>query len=119
ESPDFRLVAMAVAPKFKADAKDIPIGVPLLRRGETISVRVMAFRRDGFNGDIELSIENPPPGLLFGGDRIQSGKSTAYILLTAAEDAPAFAGPIRLVGRAKIGGKELVREARGGTMRFP
>ena len=41
------------------------------------------------------------------------------ILLTAAEDAPDFAGPVRLVGKAKIGDKERVREVRGGTMIFP
>jgi hypothetical protein len=119
ETPDFHLVAMTLAPKLKADAKNIEIGVPLLRRGETIPVRVMAFRQDGFGGDIELSIENPPPGLLFDGDTIPAGQNSDFILLTAAEDAPAFAGPIRLVGKAKIGNKELVREARGGTMIFP
>ena len=119
EAPDFRLAAMSVVPRLKADAKNIDIGVPLLRRGETIAVRVMAFRRDGFNGDIQLSIENPPPGLIFDGDRLEAGKNFTFILLTASEDAPAFAGPIRLVGKAKVGDKELVREARGGTMVFP
>ena len=119
ESPDFRLVAMVIAPKYKADAKDVPVGVPLLRRGETLPVRVMAFRRDGFNGEIELSISNPPPGLRFDGDRIDAGKNTDIILLTATEDAPAFAGPIRLAGKATIGGQEVIHEARGGTMLFP
>ena len=119
ESPDFRLVAMVIAPKFKADAKDVPVGVPLLRRGETLPVRVMVFRRDGFNGDIELSITNPPQGLRFDGDRIDSGKNSDTILLTATEDAPAFAGPVRLVGKATIGGQEVVRQAQGGTMLFP
>jgi hypothetical protein len=119
ETPDFRLVAQMLAPKFKADAKDIPIGVPLLRRGESLPVRIMAFRRDGFNGDIELSLESPPPGLRFDGDRIESGKNSAVILLTAASDAPAFAGPIKLIGRVKLGETELVREARGSTMIFP
>jgi hypothetical protein len=118
ERPDFRLAAMAVVPKYKADAKNIDIGVPLLRRGETIPVRVMAFRRDGFAGDIQLEIENPPPGLVFEGDRIEAGRNFAFILLTATEDAPAFAGPLRLVGRAKAGDRELVREARAGTMVF-
>jgi hypothetical protein len=119
ETPDFRLIAQTVAPKFKADAKDIPISMPLLRRGETIPIRVMAFRRDGFNGDIQLALENPPPGLLFDGDYIPAGKNSDFVLLTAAENAPAYAGPIKLVGKAKIGDKELIREARGGTLVFP
>lgn len=119
EAPDFRLVAQALVPKYKADAKNIDIGVPFLRRGETIPVRVMAFRRDGFNGEIHLAIENLPPGLVFEGDRIEAGKNSDFILLTATEDAPVFAGPIKLAGKAKVGDKELVREARGGTMIFP
>ncbi len=119
ESPDFRLVAQSLAPKLKADAKNIDIGIPLLRRGETLPVRVMAFRRDGFNGDIMLSIENPPPGLVFDGDVIASGKNSTVILLSATEDAPAFVGPLQLVGQAQIGDKELSRPARAGTMVFP
>lgn len=119
EAPDFRLAAVKVEPKYKADAKNLDIGVPVLRRGETMALRVMAFRRDGFNGDIELAIENPPPGLIFEGDKIPAGQSSDFILLTAAEDAPDFAGPVRLIGKAKIGDKERVREVRGGTMIFP
>lgn len=118
-APDFRLVAQALVPKYKADAKNIDIGVPFLRRGETVPVRVMAFRRDGFNDEIRLAVENPPPGLVFQGDHIDAGKNADFILLTATEDAPAFAGPIKLVGKAKVGEKELVREARGGTIIFP
>ena len=118
-APDFRLAAQTLSPKYKADAKDIPIGPVVLRRGETIPVRVMAFRQDGFKGAIELSIENPPPGLRFEADRIDEGKNSDFILLTAADDAPAFAGPLKLVGRSKVGEKELHRDARGGTMIFP
>jgi hypothetical protein len=117
--PDFRLVAQAIVPKYKSDAKNIDIGVPFLRRGETVPVRVMAFRRDGFSDEIRLSIENPPPGLVFEGDRIDAGKSSDFILITATDDAPAFDGPIKLIGRAKIGDRELVRTARAGTMIFP
>ena len=119
ETPDFRLAAVSVVPKSKADAKNIDIGVPVLRRGETITLRVMAFRRDGFKGDIELALENPPPGLSFAGDVMPAGKNTDFILLTAAEDAPDFTGLVRIVGKAKAGDKEIVREARGATMLFP
>ena len=119
EVPDFRLAVVSLVPKYKADAKNIDVGVPVLRRGETMTLRVMAFRRDGFNGDIELAIENPPPGLIFEGDKIPAGQSSDFILLTATDDAPDFAGPVRLIGKAKVGDKELVREVRGGTMVFP
>jgi hypothetical protein len=119
ETPDFRLVAMTVLPRPKGDAKNIELGVPFLRRGETIPVRVLAFRRDGFNGEIDLSLDPVPPGLIFQGDRIPAGQGSDTILITAADDAPTFAGPIKLIGKAKLGDRELVREARGGTMVFP
>lgn len=118
EAPDFRLAAVSVVPKYKADAKNLDVGVPVLRRGETITMRVMAFRRDGFNGDIELALENSPQGLTLEKAGLAPGKNTETIYLTAAEDAPDFAGPVRLVGKAKIGDNEISREARGGTMVF-
>ncbi len=118
-NPDFRLVAQTLAPKYKGDAKNIEFSIPVLRRGETLPVRVMAFRRDGFAGDIALSLVQPPPGLSLASDLIESGKSTDFVLLTAAADAPAYAGPIHLVGRARIDERDVQREARGGTLVFP
>lgn len=118
EAPDFRLAALNVVPKYKTDAKNLDIGVPVLRRGETMALRVMAFRRDGFGGDITLALENPPQGLTLEKASIAPGKNAETIYLTAAEDAPDFAGPVRLVGKAKLGERELVREVRGGTVVF-
>ena len=40
ETPDFRLVAMTLVPRAKADAKNIDIGVPFLRRGEGAVVQI-------------------------------------------------------------------------------
>lgn len=119
ETPDFRLVAQVVAPKYKADAKNIEHGASVIRRGESLPVRVMAFRSDGFDGEIALSLENPPPGLSLVADRIEAGKGTDTVLLTAAADAPPYAGPLRVVGRARIGDREIVRTARGGSLIFP
>lgn len=118
EAPDFRIAALNVVPKYKADAKNLDIGVPVLRRGETMALRVMAFRRDGFGGDITLALENPPQGLVLESAAIKSGKNTETIYLTASDDAPDFAGPVRLVGKGKLGEKEIVREVRGGTVVF-
>ena len=118
-APDFRLAALTVIAKAKADAKNIEQGVPFLRRGETIALRVMAFRQHGFAGAIELSLETPVPGLVFRGDRIEAGKDSDYFLLSAREDAPAYAGPVRLVGTARVGDKDLVSDVRQGTLVFP
>ena len=38
--------------------------------------------------------------------------TTAALVFVAAEDAAAWAGPIKIVGKAKIGDKDVVREAR-------
>ncbi len=64
EGPDFRLVAIPQPPPSpNKDAKEALLWTPLLRRGETVPIKVMAFRRDNFNGDIELKVENMPAGV--------------------------------------------------------
>ena len=65
ESPDFRLLAVAEAPPEKKD--DRKAGAPprlgLLRADGTTAIKVLAFRRDGFAGEIELHAEDLPPGV--------------------------------------------------------
>ena len=116
ESPDFRLVALATALPGKKDAKDLGLGTPILRRGETLPIRVIAFRRDGFTGDIALSIEGLPAGVTCASTKIESGKTLAVVLLSAAENAANFIGPVTVIGKAKLGDTELLREARGGSL---
>ena len=116
ESPDFRLVALATALPGKKDAKDLGLGTPILRRGETLPIRVIAFRRDGFTGDIALSLEGLPPGVTCASTKIESGKTIANVLLSASAEAPNFVGPVKVIGKAKVGDTELLREARGGSV---
>jgi hypothetical protein len=113
EKPDFRLAVMPVKPA--ADLKELP-GPPLLRRGGSVPVRVVALRRDGFAGEIALSVEGLPPGVTCAGGSVGAGNATATLLLTAAEDAAGWAGPVRVVGKARVGGADVVREARGATV---
>src|SRR5436309_12502002 len=81
-------------------------------------IKVMAFRRDNFNGDIELKIENLPPGVTCNEAKIEKDKSTAMLMLTAAENAAGWVGPVKIVGQAKIGETEIAREARGATVNW-
>ena len=117
ENPDFRLVAMAQAPPTtKKDSKELVVWTPFLRRGETTAVKVMASRRDNFNGEITVTAEGLPPGVRGAEARIAAGQSSTLLLLTASEDAPGWLGPVKILGKAKLGDSELVREARGGSM---
>ena len=117
EAPDFRLVAIAPAPPpVKKDSKELTVWTPFLRRGETLPVKVLAFRRDNYGGDIVLTVEGLPPGVGCSEARIEAGKTSALLMLTAAEDAPAWVGPLRIQGTARVGEAEIKREARGGSM---
>src|SRR6266567_9568396 len=88
ETPDFRLVALPQAPPpVNKDAKEAMLWTPLLRRGETVPIKVLAFRRDNFDGEIQLGVKGLPRGVTFAGGKIETNKNTGLLFLTAAEDA--------------------------------
>ncbi len=116
EQPDFRLVAMPAAQMpVKKDTKSVDFGKPLLRRSETQPVRVIAFRRDNFGGDITVNAEGLPAGVTASTAVIPGGKNVGTLLLTASESADAWTGPLKIIGKAKVGDAEVAREARGGS----
>jgi len=85
---------------------------PTLRQGATAGVLINAPRQDNFVGDIIITAEDLPPGVT-ASPLVLSGKTDRGILvLTASADAASWSGDIRVVGRAKVGDHELVREAR-------
>jgi len=119
ESPDFQLVALPQAPPpINKDKRELSPWSPLLRRGDTLPLKVLAFRRDNFDGDIQLSVEGLPPGVTCGGAKIDAGKNSALLFLTAAEEAQGWTGPVAVVGKAKVGDTEVVHEAQSGTLRW-
>ncbi len=116
ESPDFRLVAVVEPPPTKDDDRTAAPRSALIRGGGTIPVKVLAFRRDGFAGDIELSAEGLPTGVTSYPTKILSGKNDGLVLLTAGEAAARWIGPIRIIGKARVGDAELAHEARAGAV---
>ena len=89
---------------------------PLLRRNAKWGVRVFCPRRDGFQGDIVVSAEDLPEGVS-AKPLTLSGKTDHGILVLAADaQARSWAGNIRIVGRAAIDGKNLIREARFASL---
>ena len=119
ESPDFRLVALPGPQPAAAEARSAPPRALVFRPGETCPIRVVAFRRDNFAGDIELTAEDLPPGITAGAAKIPAGKNDGILLLTAAEGATAVITPIRVIGKAKLGEVETKRVARPGAVTWP
>jgi hypothetical protein len=113
EKPDFRLVVLPVKPA--ADLKELP-APPLLRKGGSAPVRVVALRRDNFAGEIQLSAEGLPTGVTCAATTIAAGSNAGTLVFTAAENAAGWAGTVRVVGKAQLAGAEVTREARGGAV---
>ncbi len=116
ESPDFRLVAVNDQPPQKKDDRSaVPRGL-LVRAGDTAAVKVIAIRRDGFTGAIELSAENLPDGVKCAPTKIEEGKTEGLLLLTANDKPAKGCKAVRILGKAKAGDRELQHEATGGSV---
>ncbi len=116
ESPDFRLVALPEASQVKKTPTDVMAWNSTLRRGETIPVKLLVLRRDGFKEDIHVSVEGLPKGVTFGEVRIPANSNSVHLLLAADDKAAAWVGGVRVLGKAKVADAELVREARGAMV---
>ena len=82
-------------------------------------LEVVVLRRDGFDGEIELAMENLPDGVTASGLKIPAGQSRGIMLVTAAEGAPRGASSARFFGRATIDGQVVERPCRLASMAWP
>jgi hypothetical protein len=114
--PDFRLIA-ALRQPAKDDQQINPWSLSLHRGGQD-AVRVIALRRDGFTGPIQLSAEGLPTGVTASPVTIGADESTVYLPIKVAEDAALWSGEFRIMGRAKIGEADVARVAAGGDLPY-
>ncbi len=118
-APDFTLTAWALHTELRNGDRAALSKPVALRGGATMGFDVTVVRRDGFDGEIELLIENLPAGVGAAGLRIPAGKSQGYVLLTAAEGAPRGMSLARIYGKAKINGSEVSRDCTVASMKWP
>lgn len=112
--PDF--VLLAQLPLAHNDpAQTRPRGNQMLRGG-TASIRVLAFRRDGLTGPIELAVEGLPEGVSASPARIEANQSEAHLTVAAEPEAAAWQGEVAVVGRATHDGQPLARQAAASTV---
>lgn len=96
------------APDF--ELRVVPASVNVIG-GMNAAITVCALRRDGFNGEIRLALQDAPDGFSISGARIPAGADKVRLTLTAPPSASGKSYPIHLEGRASAGGRELRRTA--------
>ena len=107
--PDYRLVA-CYSPLDVNDGNGSP-STAVVRKGAAVQIDVLAFRREGFDGQIELSAESLPPGVSAASAVIGPSVSVGHLVVTRRSRAADWSGAIRVIGKAKIAGADIVRPA--------
>jgi hypothetical protein len=118
-APDFALVAWALHMELRNGDRSALSKPIALRGGATMALEVVAFRRDGFNGEIELAMEGLPKGVTAHGLKIPAGQSRGMMLITAQGDAPRGYTNATFVGRTTISGQTVTRPCRVASFSWP
>ncbi|NQV25459.1 MAG: serine protease [Rhodopirellula sp.] len=117
--PDFALVGWALHMNLRNGDRNALSKPISLRGGATIPLEVVVVRRDGFDGEIALSMENLPDGVSAAGLKIPAGKTRGIMLITADQNAPRGLTSAAFFGKATIDGKEVIRPCRLASMAWP
>ena len=118
-APDFAVVAWAMHMELRNGDRNA-VSKPLaLRGGATMALEVVAIRRDGFDGDIDLAMEGLPEGVTASGLKIPAGQSRGLMLVTAHQNAPRAVGSATFFGRATIDGAAVIRPCRLASFAWP
>jgi hypothetical protein len=105
----YRLQVGAPRPDFALCVTPSGINVPA---GGVAAVELHAFRKDGFDGDIEVGLKDAPAGFKLIGGRIPRGRDSVQMTLLAPPGRPgrqAGGRPfvLQLEGRARIGARSV------------
>jgi hypothetical protein len=109
ENYPYRLTVRRPRPDFRLTVAPRNPSVPV---GGAIPVTVTAFRMDGFEGPIDVSLEDLPPGLHARPGVIGSGQVSTTIVLSADAAAKlSAAAPLKAVGKSSAAGATLTHIA--------
>ena len=118
-APDFALAGWGLHMELRNGDRNA-LSKPLaLRGGITVALEVVAVRRDGFEGDIDLVMEGLPDGVTAQGLRISAGKTRGIMLITADDKAPKSLANVVFFGRSVVDGVEVKRPVQMAAMAWP
>lgn len=118
-APDFRVLVLQEPPHHSDNAERMELWSAVVHKGRSTAVKVLAQREDGFAGNIDLSVEGLPDGVTCPGATIGPGADFATLVFTASDKMAAWNGSLRVVAKARIGDRDVVREARTATNVWP
>lgn len=111
EKPDYRLLLVGNT--------DGSAGGLTLRQGSHQDLQVVCLRQDGFNGEVKLQVEGLPAGVTCPPQVIGPKQKDMRLVLSAAEGAAEWTGPIKIKGTAIVDGQPVTHEARTGCLVWP
>ena len=118
-APDFALAAWSVHMTLRNGDRNA-LSKPLaLRGGSSVAFEVVAVRKDGFDGAIEVGMEGLPAGVTATGLTIPAGKSKGMMIISAAADAPRGFAIAKMSGHAKVNGVPVTRPCHVASMVWP
>jgi hypothetical protein len=82
-------------------------------KGDSVVVTVAADRRDGLGSEINLAVQNLPPGFTSSDAVIPAGQPQAKLTITAPPDAPSTVFSPTIVGTATVNNQPFTRTAIG------
>jgi len=102
----YRLRLSEPRPDFELRLFPSAVNVP---PGGTVPITVVALRRDGFGGDISLSLKAAPKGFVLSGGWVPSGQDRIRCTLTAPGTRTDRPLKLQLEGHAVIDGQVVTR----------
>jgi len=104
----YRLRISEPRPDF--ELRIVPASVNV-RAGASVSLGIYALRKDGFAGDIQLSLADAPQGFVLSPTRIPGNQDMVKLTLRAPAARPAGSLTLQVEGRASVQGRTITKAA--------
>jgi len=108
--PDYAYRLYIRPPRPDFDLRVTPSSVTA-RPGSSVPITVYALRKDGFNDDIALELDNAPKGFALSGAWVPGGQDKVRVTLTVPAEAAKEPFLLQLYGHALIQGRRILRPA--------
>ncbi len=118
-TPDFSLAAWAIHMTLRNGDRAALSKPMALRAGASMAFEVAVIRRDGFNEDIDISMDGLPPGVTASGLKIAKGKPFGHLIISASSDVKPGFSLGKIVGTTQINGAPVTRPCRVASMEWP